>query len=41
MRMHWVRTKLKRELIIEKMGFIEISQPVLEFRIGDRGIEVI
>jgi KaiC/GvpD/RAD55 family RecA-like ATPase len=41
MRMHWVRTKLRRELIIEKMGFTEITQPVLEFRIGADGIEVI
>jgi circadian clock protein KaiC len=40
MRMHWVRTKLKRELIIEKMGFTEISQPVLEFIVSGKGIEV-
>ena len=40
MRMRWVRTKLRRELIIEKMGLTEIKQPVLEFRIGDEGVEL-
>jgi KaiC/GvpD/RAD55 family RecA-like ATPase len=41
MRMHWVRTKLEREMIIEKMGFTEIKQPVVGFKITDTGIEVI
>jgi KaiC/GvpD/RAD55 family RecA-like ATPase len=40
MRMHWVRTRLVREMIIEKMGFTEIKQPVIPFRIGEDGIEV-
>jgi KaiC/GvpD/RAD55 family RecA-like ATPase len=40
MRMHWIRARLRRELIIEKMGFTEIKQPILEFRIGDKGVEL-
>jgi KaiC/GvpD/RAD55 family RecA-like ATPase len=41
MKMRWVRTRLKREIIIEKMGFTEIKQPVVEFKITDTGIEVV
>jgi KaiC/GvpD/RAD55 family RecA-like ATPase len=41
MRMRWVRTKLEREMIIEKMGFTEIKQPVVGFNITDTGIDVV
>jgi KaiC/GvpD/RAD55 family RecA-like ATPase len=41
MRMRWVRSELKREMIIEKVSFTEIRQPVLEFNITDSGIEIV
>jgi len=41
MRMRWVRSELKREMIIEKVSFTEIREPVLEFKITDAGIEII
>ncbi|WXG47105.1 MAG: RAD55 family ATPase [Candidatus Atabeyarchaeum deiterrae] len=41
MKMRWVRSNLKREMIIEKVGFTEIKQPVLGFVITERGIEII
>nr|MDO8135502.1 ATPase domain-containing protein [Candidatus Njordarchaeum guaymaensis] len=41
MRMRWVRSELKREMIIEKVSFTEIRQPVLEFNITDSGIEIL
>jgi len=41
MRMRWVRSELKREMIIEKVSFTEIRQPVLEFKITNLGIEIL
>jgi KaiC/GvpD/RAD55 family RecA-like ATPase len=41
LRTRWVRGKLRREMLIEKMRFTEISEPVLEYRIGSEGIEIL
>jgi circadian clock protein KaiC len=41
MRTRWVRGRVRRELVIEKMRFTGISEPVLEYRINDEGIEIL
>jgi KaiC/GvpD/RAD55 family RecA-like ATPase len=41
MNARWIRSSLKREMIIEKVGFTEIRQPILEFNITDIGIEIV
>lgn len=41
MKTRWVRSNLKREMIIEKMSYTEIKQPVLGYTITDAGIEII
>ncbi|WXG44538.1 MAG: ATPase domain-containing protein [Promethearchaeati archaeon SRVP18_Atabeyarchaeia-1] len=41
MRMHWVRGSLQREMIIEKMRFTEIREPILQYEITDEGIEIL
>ena len=41
LRSRWVRGKLRREMLIEKMRFTEITEPVLEYRINDDGIEIL
>jgi KaiC/GvpD/RAD55 family RecA-like ATPase len=40
MNARWIRSCLKREMTIEKVGFTEIRQPMLEFNITDAGIEI-
>lgn len=41
MRKRWVRGSLRREMVIEKMRFTEITEPVLEYRITDEGVEIL
>jgi circadian clock protein KaiC len=41
LRKRWVRGILRREMVIEKMRFTEITEPVLEYRITDEGIEIL
>jgi KaiC/GvpD/RAD55 family RecA-like ATPase len=41
MRTRWVRGRVRREMVIEKMRFTEIGEPVLEYRINDEGIEIL
>jgi KaiC/GvpD/RAD55 family RecA-like ATPase len=41
LRKRWVRGSLRREMVIEKMRFTEITEPVLEYRITDKGVEII
>jgi KaiC/GvpD/RAD55 family RecA-like ATPase len=41
MRARWVRSSLERRMIIEKLSFMEIREPILEYQISDAGLKVI
>jgi KaiC/GvpD/RAD55 family RecA-like ATPase len=40
MRTRWVRSELERQMIIEKLSFMEIKQPILEYTISSTGVMV-